>query len=49
MSIESKQDFCLRNPSYPNVGKKRTLNDEKSGYLWHKRLGHASKSKIDKL
>ena len=28
-----------------NVGTKRSLGDERSAYLWHKRLGHISKEK----
>ena len=34
---------------HPNVGTKRTLNDEKSAYLWHKRLGHISRPRIERL
>ena len=32
-----------------NVGTKRSLVDERSAYLWHKRLGHISKERMQKL
>ena len=32
-----------------NVGTKRSLMDERSTYLWHKRLGHISKEKMQRL
>jgi len=32
-----------------NVGTKRSLVDERSAYLWHKRLGHISKERMQRL
>ena len=32
-----------------NVGTKRGLSNESSAYLWHKRLGHISKERIERL
>jgi len=32
-----------------NVGTKCSLVDERSTYLWHKRLGHISKERIQRL
>ena len=32
-----------------NVGTKRSLNNENSSFLWHKRLGHISKESLEKL
>ena len=32
-----------------NVGTKRGLVNETSDYLWHKRLGHISKARIERL
>jgi len=32
-----------------NVGTKRNLVNEISAYLWHKRLGHKSKERMQKL
>ena len=32
-----------------NVGTKRGLMNESSAYLWHKRLGHISKERIQRL
>ena len=32
-----------------NVGTKHSLVDESSAYLWHKRLGHISKERIQRL
>jgi len=34
---------------HPNVGTKRSLMNERSTYLWHKRLGHISKERIQGL
>ena len=32
-----------------NIGTKRGLMNESSAYLWHKRLGHISKERIQRL
>jgi len=32
-----------------NVGTKRSLVNENSAYLWHKRLGHISKERMERL
>ena len=32
-----------------NVGSKRGINNERSSMLWHKRLGHISKQRIQRL
>ena len=32
-----------------NVGTKRSLVDEQSAYLWHKRLGHISEERMQRL
>ena len=32
-----------------NVGTKRSLVDERFAYLWHKRLGHISKERMQRL
>ena len=32
-----------------NVGSKRSLVDERSAYLWHKRLGHISQERMQRL
>jgi GAG-pre-integrase domain len=34
---------------YNTVGMKRNMNDEKSAYLWHKRLDHIFKERMQRL
>ena len=34
---------------HSNVGSKRGLIDEKSSILWHRRLGHISRDRIERL
>ena len=35
--------------SHGNVGSKRSILNENSAYLWHKRLGHISKERLERL
>ena len=35
--------------SHHNVGTKRSLMNECSAFLWHKRLGHIYKERIERL
>ena len=32
-----------------NVGTKRSLVNERSAFLWHKRLGHISRERMERL
>lgn len=34
---------------HPKVGTKRSIRDDSSSFLWHKRLGHISRERIERL
>ena len=34
---------------HQNIGFKRSMTNENSAYLWHKRLGHVSKERLQRL
>ena len=47
LNIQSPNTNLIMNATI--IGSKRKLNNEKSSMLWHKRMGHISKQRIERL